>query len=111
MTQRDDIPAETRIDPLTGRPVEVPPAVNRPVGDADQPPAVVSQTEARQGGSGFPILIVLVVGLVLAGLYFLASNLWVAEEPLPPSGEIAPAGADAPNAAPPVIQPAPAPAP
>ena len=93
---------------MTGRTVEF-----RPVGDADQPPEVVTPVEARGGRLGRPVLMVLIAGLILGGIYVLATTFWAVDEDLPASGQVAPAAnAPAPVAPPPAPPPAlPAPGP
>jgi hypothetical protein len=109
LTQQDHPAVETRIDPMTGRTVEIRPAV----GDFDQPTEVVTPSEARQGRLGWPVLMVLVAGLILGAVYVLGTTFWAVDENLPRSGEVAPVAeaappAGAPAAAPPAVQ-APAP--
>jgi len=106
LTQQDHRPAETRIDPLTGRTVEI-----RPVGDIDQPAEIISPVEARQGRLGRPVLMVLIAGLILGAIYVLATTFWAVDEELPPSGEVAPVVTPAPATPPAALAPAPAPAP
>ncbi len=98
---------ETRIDPLTGRTVEVRPTV----GDADAPTEIVTPAEARQGGLGRPVLMVLVAALILGAIYVLATTLWAVDEQLPPSGEVAPVSEPPTPPAPTNLAPTPAPSP
>jgi hypothetical protein len=91
-------PKDTRSDPLT----DTPPAhlqdpnftrsATRPV---EQP---MSPTAARQGSTGRPVLMVLVVGLVLAAIAWGGSEWWGQttappdeQTATPPAGDTAPA--------------------
>lgn len=107
LTQQDQRPVETRIDPLTGRVVDVRPDV----GDFDAPTEVVTPAEARQGGLGRPVLMVLVAALVLGAIYVLATTLWAVDEQLPPSGEVAPVNERVTPPAPTNLAPTPVPTP
>ncbi len=51
-------------------------------------PKKLSRNKARQGRRGFPVLIILIVGLLLAGLVWWGAEIYgVAIEPSNPSGD------------------------
>lgn len=67
----------------------------------------LTATEARQGYANRPLLYALILGLVLAVIYIVATQIWTASEPLPSQPVELPAAAPVPG--PPAV-PAPAPA-
>lgn len=58
--------------------------VNRPYDEAR-----LDAVEARQGGTGRPILYVLIAALILGGFYLMGTTFWAANEGQPPPGQIA----------------------
>lgn len=83
-----------------------------PIGSPDEP---MSATEARQGRKGSPVLMVLISGLVLVMLAWVAAEWWgqAAEPPAqqtatPPAGDNTPQNSDAAPSANPANPPPPA---
>ncbi len=51
-------------------------------------PREISGVRTRQGGLGRPVLWVLVVGLALAAIYLIGTQVWSTSEDLPPAGQV-----------------------
>ncbi|CAD7029732.1 membrane protein [Pseudorhizobium endolithicum] len=86
-------------------------------GGAERPGTPLSATEARQGRAGFPVLKVLIAGIVLVMIAWGVAEIWgQSTEPpaeqtaTPPAGDTAPATQQAQPSANPADAPAPAPA-
>ncbi len=51
-------------------------------------PREMSGVRTRQGGLGQPVLWVLLIGLALAAIYLIGTQVWSTAEELPPAGQV-----------------------